>query len=141
MRSQKDGVEPLRQRLLNLLAQPKYQPLNKTDLAKRLGLTVDERSSFRRLLIDLEKQGKIARIRKERYVLPQEADLIVGTLQMNPQGFGYVLNATGDGLGDVYISAENTSTAMHRDKVVARIIREEVPQLRSGRQRLAAKAR
>src|SRR5258708_35587555 len=135
MRAQKDGVEPLRQRLLNLLAQPKYQPLNKTDLAKRLGLKVDERSSFRRLLIDLEKQGKIARIRKERYVLPQEADLIVGTLQMNPQGFGYVLNATGDGLGDVYISAENNSTAMHRDKVVARIIREEVPQLRSGRQR------
>jgi len=135
MRSQKDGVEPIRQRLLNLLAHPKYQPLNKTALAKRLGLTVDERSSFRRLLIDLEKQGKIARIRKERYVLPQEADLIVGSLQMNPQGFGYVLNATGDGLGDVYIAAENTSTAMHRDKVVARIIREEVPQLRSGRQR------
>jgi ribonuclease R len=135
MRSQKDGVEPLRQRLFNLLANPKYQPLNKTDLAKRLGVTVEGRADFRRLLIDLEKQGKIARIRKERYVLPQEADLIVGVLQMNPQGFGYVLNTTGDGLGDVYVSAENTSTAMHRDKVVARIIREEVPQLRSGRQR------
>jgi ribonuclease R len=135
MRSQKDGVEPLRQRLLNLLAHPQYQPLNKTDLAKRLGIPVDGRSAFRRLLVDLEKEGKIARIRKERYVLPQEADLIVGILQMNPQGFGYVLNATGDGLGDVYISAENTSTALHRDKVVARIIRDEVPQLRSGRQR------
>jgi ribonuclease R len=135
MRSQKDGIEPLRQRLLNLLADPRYQPLNKTDLAKRLGVSVDGRSAFRRLLIDLEKEGKIARIRKERYVLPQEADLIVGILQMNPQGFGYVLNATGDGLGDVYVSAENTSTAMHRDKVVARIIREEVPQLRPGRQR------
>jgi ribonuclease R len=135
MRSQKDGVEPLRQRLLNLLAHPQYQPLNKTDLAKRLGVSVAGRSAFRRLLVDLEKQGKIARIRKERYVLPQEADLIVGVLQVNPQGFGYVLNTTGDGLGDVYVSAENTSTAMHRDKVVARIIREEVPQLRSGRQR------
>ena len=135
MRSQKDGVEPLRRRLLNLLAHPKYQPLNKTDLAKRLGVPVDERAVFRRLLADLETQGKIARIRKERYVLPQEADLIVGVLQMNPQGFGYVLNTTGDGLGDVFVSAENTSTAMHRDKVVARIIREEVPQLRSGRQR------
>src|SRR5258708_1023827 len=108
MRSQKDGVEPLRQRLLNLLAHPRYQPLNKTDLAKRLGVSVDERSAFRRLLIDLEKQGKIARIRKERYVLPQEADLIVGILQMNPQGFGYVLNATGHALGHVYISPQHT---------------------------------
>ena len=135
MRSQKDGVTPLRQRLLHMLANPKYQPLNKTDLAKRLGIPINARSAFRRLLTDLEKEGKIARIRKERYVLPQEADLIVGILQMNPQGFAYVLNGTGDGLGDVYISAENTSTAMHRDKVVARIIREDVPQLRSGRQR------
>jgi ribonuclease R len=135
MRSQKDGVTPLRQRLLHMLANPRYQPLNKTDLAKRLGVPINGRSAFRRLLTDLEKEGKIARIRKERYVLPQEADLIVGILQMNPQGFAYVLNGTGDGLGDVYVSAENTSTAMHRDKVVARIIREGVPQLRSGRQR------
>ncbi|HET9375574.1 MAG TPA: ribonuclease R [Chthoniobacterales bacterium] len=135
MRSQKDGVTPLRQRLLHMLANPRYQPLNKTDLAKRLGVPINGRSAFRRLLTDLEKEGKIARIRKERYVLPQEADLIVGILQMNPQGFAYVLNGSGDGLGDVYVSAENTSTAMHRDKVVARIIREEVPQLRSGRQR------
>jgi ribonuclease R len=135
MRSQKDGAKPLRQRLLHLLANPRYQPLDKTDLAKRLGVPIDGRAAFRRLLTDLEKEGKIARIRKERYVLPQEADLIVGILQMNPQGFGYVLNATEDGLGDVYVSAENTSTAMHRDKVVGRIIREEVPQLRSGRQR------
>jgi ribonuclease R len=135
MRSQKDGIEPHRQRLLNLLANPKYQPLNKTDLAKRLGVPVQERATFRRLLVDLEREGMIARIRKERYVLPQEADLIVGILQMNPQGFGYVLNTTGDGLGDVFVSAENTGTAMHRDKVVARIIREEAPPLRSGRQR------
>jgi ribonuclease R len=135
MRSQKDGVEPLRQRLLNLLAHPKYQPLNKTDLAKRLDVPVEGRAAFRRLLVDLEAQGKITRIRKERYVLPQEADLVVGVLQMNPQGFGYLLNTTGDGLGDVFVSAENTSTAMHRDKVVVRLIREEVPQLRSGRQR------
>ena len=135
MPSEKDGVEPLRERLLNLLANPKYQPLTKTDLAKRLDVSVEGRAAFRRLLVDLEKQGKIARIRKERYVLPQQADLLVGILQMNPQGFGYVLNTTGDGLGDIYVSAENTGTAMHRDKVVVRIIREEVPRLRSGRQR------
>jgi hypothetical protein len=56
MRSQKDGVEPLRQRLLKLLAKPKYQPLNKTDLAKRLGVPVEGRAAFRRLLRDLERE-------------------------------------------------------------------------------------
>jgi len=112
------------QRLLELLASPRYQPLNKTELANNLHVPVNERSRFRRVLNDLETAGKITKIRKERYVLPQEADLMVGVLQVNPDGFGYLLNEAGDGLGDLYISAENQGTAMHKDRVVARIIRD-----------------
>src|ERR1700738_1933596 len=95
------------QRLLEMLGSARYQPLNKTDLAKRLQVSVNERSSFRRLLNDLETRGKITRIRKDRYVLPKEADLMVGLLQVNPRGFGYLLTESGDGLGDLYISADN----------------------------------
>ena len=65
------------QRLLEFLGSPRYQPLNKTDLAKRLKIPVDERSGLRRLLSDLETRGQITRIRKDRYVLPKEADLMV----------------------------------------------------------------
>src|ERR1700739_4486130 len=111
--------KPVEERLIQLIGSPKYQPLNKTDLARSLKIGTDERSKFRRLLNDLEQAGKITRIRKDRYVLPQEADLMVGVLQVNPDGFGYLLNESGDGLGDLYISAENQSTAMHRDPVVA----------------------
>src|SRR5437879_94531 len=74
------------QRLFELLGSPRYQPLNKTELSKRLQIPLDERSSFRRLLNHLETLGKITRIRKDRYVLPQEADLMVGVLQVNPDG-------------------------------------------------------
>src|SRR5215472_16514920 len=117
----------LERRLLEFLESPRYQPLNKTDLAKRLRISVEQRSDFRKLLNDLETRGKLTRIRKDRYVLPKEADLVVGTLQVNPQGFGYVLNESKDGRGDVYVSEENMGTAMHRDRVVARIIRDEPP--------------
>ncbi len=51
---------------------------------------------------------------------------MVGVLQVNPDGFGYLLNESGDGLGDLYISAENQGTAMHKDRVVARIIRDRI---------------
>ena len=125
----------LEARLLELLASPKYQPLAKTDLAKRLKVPVGERARFRKLLVELETKGRLARIRKDRYVLPSTADLFVGVLQVNPQGFGYVINESGDGLGDLYIAADNMTTAMHRDRVVARIIRTGAPPLRSGRQR------
>src|ERR1700724_2117181 len=123
------------QRVLELLGSPRYQPLDKTELAKRLQIPLNERSRFRRLLNDLETLGKITRIRKDRYVVPQEADLMVGVLQVNPDGFGYLLNESGDGLGDLYISAENQSTAMHRDRVVARIVRDRVAPERGGRSR------
>ena len=114
----------LEARLLRLLALPQYTPLNKIDLAKKLGIPTDERSTFRQLLKELELGGKITRIRKDQYILPAEADLLVGKLQVSPQGFGYVLNVSGDGRGDLYISAENIGVAMHRDRVVARIVKE-----------------
>src|SRR5215831_16035550 len=131
----------LERRLLELLESPRYQPLNKTDLAKRLRISVEQRSDFRKLLNDLEIRGKLARIRKDRYVLPKEADLVVGTLQVNPQGFGYVINESGDGRGDLYVAAENQGTAMHRDRVVARIIRDRVPPQRGSRQRASREGR
>src|ERR1700722_12748680 len=114
------------QRLLELLGSARYQPLNKTELAKQLQIPLNERSKFRRLLTELETLGKITRIRKDRYVVPKEADLMVGVLQVNPDGFGYLLNESGDGLGDLYISAENQGTAMNKDRVVARIIRDRI---------------
>ena len=131
----KGVAHPLNQRVLSFLGSSKYQPLNKTDLAKELGVSVDERAGFRKLLAQLESAGKITRIRKDRYVLPREADLIVGTIWINPQGFGYVVNETGDGQGDVYIPASQTSTAFHRDRVVARITDEEVNSIRPRRKR------
>jgi len=131
----KGVAQPLDQRVLSFLGNDKYQPLNKTDLAKKLGVPVDERAGFRKLLAQLESAGKITRIRKDRYVLPREADLIVGTILINPQGFGYVVNETGDRQGDVYIPASQTSTALHRDRVVARITDEEVTLIRPPRKR------
>ena len=131
----KGVAQPLAQRVLSFVGSSKYQPLNKTELAEKLGVPVDERGAFRKLLVQLESSGKITRVRKDRYVLPQAADLITGVILINPQGFGYVLNETGDGQGDVYIPSSQTSTALHRDRVVARITEEEVTSFRAKRKR------
>src|ERR1700738_677027 len=131
----------IEQRLLELVGSQQYQPRNKSGLAKRLKIPLNERSKFRRLLNDLETAGKITKIRKDRYVLPKEADLMVGVLQVNPDGFGYLLNESGDGLRDLYISAENTGTAMHKDRVVARMIRDRILPERGRRKRASREGR
>jgi ribonuclease R len=113
----------IREQVLALLAWKDYRPLNKIDIARELGLTGTERVALRRSLRELERAGEIARIRKNRYVLPAEADLLTGKLSIHQVGYGF-LTPEVPGEPDVFIAAENIGTAMHGDRVVARISRD-----------------
>ena len=110
----------IREQVLALLARKDYRPLDKTDIARKLGLTASERVGLRKTLRELEREGQIARIRKNRYVLPAEADLVAGKLSIHQVGYGFLTPETSGG-PDVFIAAENIGTAMHGDRVVARI--------------------
>src|ERR1700756_2393407 len=110
----------IRQQVLAFLARKDYRPLNTVDIARELGLTGTQRNALRKPLRELERAGEIARIRKNRYVLPAEADLIAGKLSIHQAGYGFLTPETPGGL-DVFIAAENIGTAMHGDRVVARM--------------------
>ena len=109
-----------REQLLALLSRKDYRPLNKIEIARKFGVSGRARVALRKTLRDLERAGEIARIRKDRYVLPAEADLITGKLSLHPAGYGF-LTSEKTGEPDVFIAAENVGTAMHGDRVVARI--------------------
>jgi ribonuclease R len=113
----------IREQVLALLARKDYQPLDKTDIARKLGVTASERVALRKALRELEREGQIARIRKNQYVLPAEADLVAGKLSIHQAGYGFLTPET-LGEPDVFIAAENIGTAMHGDRVVVRISRD-----------------
>src|SRR5436309_9981719 len=113
----------IREQVLALLARKDYRPLNKVDIARKFGLTASERVALRKSLRELERAGEIARIRKNRYVLPAEADLVAGKLSIHPAGYSF-LSPEKSGDPDIFIAAENIGTAMHGDRVVARISRD-----------------
>src|SRR5207244_6832397 len=54
---------------------------------------------------------------------PSVVDLVTCTLQLHQVCYG-VLKRAKPGKPDIFIAAENTGTAMHGDRVVARISRE-----------------
>ncbi|HXI74853.1 MAG TPA: hypothetical protein VNG94_04660, partial [Pyrinomonadaceae bacterium] len=110
----------IREQLLALLSRKDYRPLSKTEIAQKFGVIGRARVALRKTLRDLERAGEIARIRKDRYVLPREADLVTGKLSVHPVGYGF-LTSEKSGEPDVFIAAENVGTAMHGDRVVARI--------------------
>src|SRR5215469_10029833 len=122
----------IREQILGLLRRKDYRPLDKTDIARELGLKGKERVVVRQNLRELEREGQIVRIRKNRYVLPAEADLITGKLSIHPVGYGFLTPET-PGQPDVFIAAENIGTAMHGDRVVARMSRDAPYGLIKGR--------
>ena len=125
----------LRAKILRLLAQPKYQPLDKVELTKKLGLKADDRPELKELLREMEQEGAVARIKKDRYVLPDAADLFPGVIHFNDKGYAFVINEKKDGQSDLFITAENTWTALHGDRVLARVNREGFVDARERRYR------
>jgi ribonuclease R len=114
-----DGSK-IREQILALLSGKDYRPLNKIEIARKIGVRSNARVAFRRMLRDLERAGEIVRIRKDRYVLPAEADLVTGKLSVHPTGYGF-LTTEKPHEPDIFVAAENVGTAMHGDRVVARI--------------------
>src|SRR5437667_6193148 len=110
----------IRDQIFALLSRKDYRPLNKIEIARKMGVSGSARGALRRMVRDIELAGEIARIRKDRYVLPVEADLVTGKLSIHPVGYGFLAQEK-SGEPDVFIAAENIGTAMHGDRVVARI--------------------
>ena len=117
------GKDDLRTRILGLLTEG---ALNKVEISKSLGLATQQRGKLREILRDMEREGQVARIRKDRYVIPEDADLVTGPIQFHASGAAHVLGEKA-GQPDLFVSAENTFTAMHGDRVVARLITETPP--------------
>jgi ribonuclease R len=106
-----------RDRTLKLL---KARALDAAELTKALQVPEDQLGKYKEFLRQLEVDGEIARVRKDRFIIPAAADLFTGTMQFHASGAAHVVNEQPGGQ-DLYISGENTFTAMHGDRVVARI--------------------
>jgi ribonuclease R len=119
----------IREKILALLRAPDYQPRDRNEIAQALGAKGRDCVAVRKTLRELEHVGEIVRIRKSRYVLPSEADLVTGKLSIHQAGYGFLVPEK-SGAPDIFIAAENTGTAMNGDRVVVRISRD-VPQRRA----------
>jgi ribonuclease R len=110
-------------KLLNLLRQGDYVPLNVPELLRRLRLPPPRQQELQKVLRELEQAGRIARIKGNRYIQPREADLVPGRIRMNRQGKGF-LQPDEPGLKEIVIPESGTSTALHEDRV---LVRRDVP--------------
>ncbi len=107
------------------------RPLSTEDLRRVLDLQKSEKKQIKRILKELVRAGQLVRIRENRFGIPTEMNLEIGTLWCTRSGNGFVIPDK-EGHKDVFVPARYIKSAMHGDKVVVRVEHTE-RRLREGR--------
>ena len=109
------------EKIIKLICGRRYSPMNASELAEHFKIDDSESPQFSTLLRKLELEGEIVRIKKEQYSNPKKANLLVGKLDANQRGFGFVVPVKKGISDDIYVDAEGLGSAMHGDIVVVRL--------------------
>jgi len=115
------GLE-IKKVILEFMKERAYNPMAAEELLDNLELQRMDMADFLQILREMEAEGDIIKTRKKRYGIPEKMDLVVGRLQCNQRGFGFVLPRD-EMYEDIYIPADGINGAMHNDRVIAKIIK------------------
>ena len=96
------------------------KPLSAEELRQSLKLQKSEKRLVKRVLNDLIRAGQLLRIKSNRFGIPREMNLEVGTLWCTRSGNGFVIPDK-EGQKDVFVPAHFLKGAIHGDKVVVRV--------------------
>ena len=114
----------IRESIIELMELKEYKPMLKEELAIKFEIPKGDMKEFYKILESLEREGILIRNNKDKYGLIKSDYLIVGTLQGNEKGFGFVIpkDKTKE---DIFIPAENINSAMNGDTVVANLLKRQ----------------
>lgn len=100
-----------------------YKPLTLEELVDIFHISSREEPMLVALLESMQQAGTVVRTRTGRYGAPRRMNLVVGRLQAHARGFAFVIPDDASDEGDVFIGPDNLGGAMHRDRVIARLLR------------------
>ena len=116
------AIELSPQKVLQSLPKSRERSISANDLADALNLTAPQREQLQKYLEKFVKL-KMAAFEKQRYYRKQSQSLLIGTLRCTRSGFAFVTpdDERERERGDLFIREDDMSTAMHGDKVIARV--------------------
>ncbi len=107
-------------RIIEFMKEAAYKPLKFEELAVVLDVPHEDREKLAEILASLEQDGLIYKTNKDRYGIPEKMNLVVGRMQGNERGYGFLI-PDDENVVDIFIPAAGLSGAMHNDRVIARI--------------------
>lgn len=126
---EQEQLDIVKERIHAFMREDAYRPLPAAEVLKGFGLSDEEEPLLSSALDALEEEGVIIRNRSGLYGLPSRMNLVVGRLSMSPKGFGFIIPDVRENEEetDVFVPGAALATAMHGDRVVARVTPSETP--------------
>lgn len=118
-----------KQVIIDMMKHPGYVPMKIKEIVAVLQVPNEDRPELEELLGELIKEGKIIRTKRGKFAVPQTFNLVAGTFQGHPKGFGFLVLDEDE--KDIFIPASGVNSAMHKDRVLCRITKQPTSEKRA----------
>lgn len=119
-----------KERILEFIKDKEYVPMKLKEMAQVLMVPKEEGEELQAILDELEKEYKIRKNRKNKYILMDE-QYIEGIYEANKKGFGFVKILGSE--EEVHIAKGYSNNALDGDTVVVKIVNEENVKTKEGK--------
>ncbi len=90
------------------------------EILKNIGSARDGLQPITDSLKELTREGKVVRLKKNHYALPDRENCVTGKVQAHPDGFGFLIPNEKD-REDIYLTRREMRRVMHGDLVMVRV--------------------
>ena len=112
----------VQQKILALFSNKTRARLTPAEVQRRAGFAGDELPSVIDALRELCRTGRLVRLKKNHYALPDRQNLLTGRVHAHPDGYGFLI-LDDKNAEDLYLNRREMRRVMHGDRVMARVDR------------------
>ncbi len=113
-------AERTRQKILDLFAQKPKTRLTPAEVLRRAGFSRDDLQVVVDGLRELTREGRLVRLKKNHYALPDGQNLVTGRVQAHPDGYGFLISDD-KRAEDLYLNRREMRRVMHGDRIMVRV--------------------
>ena len=112
----------VRERISNIFNGKPRLRLTPVEIARRAGFKQGDLQSVIDSLRHLVREGRMVRLKKNHYGLPDSNNLMMGRVHAHPDGYGFLILDEKSAV-DLYLNRREMRRVMHGDRVMVRVER------------------
>jgi ribonuclease R len=110
-------------KILDLFVKKPATRLTPPEIQRRAGFRHGDLQLIVDALRELCRNGRLVRLKKNHYALPDRQNLVAGRVQAHPDGYGFLIPEDKDA-EDLYLNRHEMRRVMHGDVVMVRVDRK-----------------